>query len=170
MTKYAGSNVILRQEEKISVGTPFPRFSLDIQGDAFLKDLVIFNSSFELDRQIVKNLTGDGLRIENEILSIDTGSNLFFTGYWSFADGRFQLPRGDSLPENCEVGDVFINTSAESNKQLYICTSKDIWTAQGAIGGGVDSFLALVDAVSFYTPGRILFETDSQVSNSPALY
>ncbi len=107
-------------------GTPFPRFSLDIQGDAFFKDLVIFNNSFELDRQIVKSLTGDGLRIENEVLLIDTKSNLSFMGYWKFGNGRFQLPRGVSLPERCEVGDVFINTSADSRQQLYICTSKDI--------------------------------------------
>ncbi len=166
----AGDNVLLRPGERLGIGTFSPAYDLQVQGDAFFNELVTLNDGMRINNKIVRNLAGAGLRIENEVLEIDTASNLSFTGDWDFGEGRFQLPNDSSLPQDCEVGDVYVNTSAPDNQQIYICTDKNVWTAQGAGGGGVNTFLALIDTISSYTPGRILFETDSAVADSAALY
>lgn len=85
----------------------------------------------------------------NSTLTGDTdlaSANLAVTGAWSFAAGKFLLPKGTTLPtSDCdnadEAGRIFIKTNATSGQQLYVCEGTTGWgvLSSGSGGGVVDA-------------------------------
>ena len=45
-----------------------------------------------------------------------------------------EIPNSASLPANCTTGQVYVDTSATSGSQFYVCETTDTWVPQGAAG------------------------------------
>lgn len=66
---------------------------------------------------------------------------------------RTRLPNSTTLPTDCEIGDMYMDTDATSGSRLYLCQASDTWAAVadgvGAASGGdplsIDN-VAVVDA------------------------
>lgn len=59
---------------------------------------------------------------------------------------------GTNLPVTCAVGQTFLNTSAQPGQNLYVCTTANVWTAQG--GAGVANYsTTFTGATSVSVPG-----------------
>lgn len=43
-------------------------------------------------------------------------------------------PHGSSLPATCSAGNIFVNTSATTGQQWYVCESANSWVQQGGSG------------------------------------
>ena len=41
------------------------------------------------------------------------------------------LKTGTLVPEVCTIGETFLKTDAAAGKNLYVCTSVNVWTVQG---------------------------------------
>lgn len=63
-------------------------------------------------------------------IGFDKAASFAWTGNHSWS-GSFRPPSGGSLPEECTPPALFIDTSADSGKRLYVCEATDTWVLQG---------------------------------------
>lgn len=100
----------------------------------------------------------------NSTLTGDTdlaSANLAVTGAWSFALGKFLLPKGTTLPtSDCdsvdEAGRIFIKTNATTGQQLYVCEGTTGWVLSSGSGSGGSG-----SGLEWDNDGSVIYSSDA---------
>jgi hypothetical protein len=88
-----------------------------------------------------------------------------------FRSGLLGLPTGATLPATCAASDVFVLNTAPTGSRLYVCTSANTWTAQGAgvPSSGLDTSAEIAALVTDETGSGSLVFGVSPTLTTPTL-